>query len=251
MQNTLDPSRADIAIPGLYNPSTDKGKEKLTEHDISTLDAHAANARWVDRGFDTYASRVQILSTPFPEPSKPILEGFNPAPIGIGTMLEGFDSAQVGNPPLEGFDRYNGPDMSILTREEMNIELKFKEGMDIRDFSRKVKALQDLAERGKLSKASAPIVRDRRVTDAYRNSLIERAYKMHGHDLEKFASLKARIERMDVDHIQELQLNGSDAASNLGMLDRSVNRSFGSQINHQLKRAKPGEKITKVTIKES
>ena len=36
----------------------------------------------------------------------------------------------------------------------------------------------------------------------------------------------------DVDHIIDLQLGGADGVNNMTGLDRSVNRSLGSQINH-------------------
>ncbi|CDX21207.1 conserved hypothetical protein [Mesorhizobium plurifarium] len=52
----------------------------------------------------------------------------------------------------------------------------------------------------------------------------------------------------DVDHIQDLQLNGSEDLSNLDALDRSVNRSFGIQIKHKIKNLPHGTKINKVTI---
>lgn len=39
----------------------------------------------------------------------------------------------------------------------------------------------------------------------------------------------------DVDHIQELQLGGRNALDNAMPLDKSVNRSVGSQIKHQIK----------------
>ncbi|MFC3324257.1 hypothetical protein [Mesorhizobium cantuariense] len=52
----------------------------------------------------------------------------------------------------------------------------------------------------------------------------------------------------DVDHIRDLQLNGSEELSNLAALDRSVNRSFGPQIRHRIKDLPHGARINKVTI---
>ncbi|WP_137935472.1 hypothetical protein [Mesorhizobium comanense] len=52
----------------------------------------------------------------------------------------------------------------------------------------------------------------------------------------------------DVDHIQDLQLNGSEEISNLDRLDRSVNRSFGAQIKNSVKSLPHGTKINRVTI---
>lgn len=52
----------------------------------------------------------------------------------------------------------------------------------------------------------------------------------------------------DVDHILDLQLDGSQELSNLAALDRSVNRSFGPQIRHRIKDLPHGTRINKVTI---
>ncbi|BAV46408.1 Uncharacterized protein MLTONO_1505 [Mesorhizobium loti] len=52
----------------------------------------------------------------------------------------------------------------------------------------------------------------------------------------------------DVDHVRDLQLNGSEELSNLAALDRSVNRSFGPQIKNRIKNLPHGAKINKVTI---
>jgi RHS repeat-associated protein len=52
----------------------------------------------------------------------------------------------------------------------------------------------------------------------------------------------------DVDHKTDLQLSGQDVTSNMAPLDSSVNRSLGSQINHQIKDLPEGTKVCGVTI---
>jgi hypothetical protein len=52
----------------------------------------------------------------------------------------------------------------------------------------------------------------------------------------------------DVDHKTDLQLGGRDSPENMWGLDGSVNRSLGSQNQHQTKGALPGTKICGVTI---
>jgi len=52
----------------------------------------------------------------------------------------------------------------------------------------------------------------------------------------------------DADHIIDLQLGGSDNAANLWGLDKSVNRSLGSQINHQIKNLPEGTVIRNVNV---
>ena len=56
--------------------------------------------------------------------------------------------------------------------------------------------------------------------------------------------------RHDVDHKQDLQLGGKDDAKNMWKLDKSVNRSFGKQINNQIKDLKHGTPIGKVILKK-
>ena len=54
---------------------------------------------------------------------------------------------------------------------------------------------------------------------------------------------------MDVDHLHELQLGGSDHQAMLTMLEKKVNRSIGSQVRHQVKDLPMGTKIDKIDIK--
>lgn len=54
------------------------------------------------------------------------------------------------------------------------------------------------------------------------------------------------LSKYDVDHIIDLQLGGADDISNMWFLDRSVNRSMGSQINYLIKDLPPGTKIGSV-----
>ncbi|MFZ6815820.1 hypothetical protein ACO0K3_15235 [Undibacterium sp. Rencai35W] len=52
----------------------------------------------------------------------------------------------------------------------------------------------------------------------------------------------------DVDHKLDKQLGSGNELSNLGPLDSSVNRSFGSQIGNQLRNAPYGTIVTAVTL---
>lgn len=126
--------------------------------------------------------------------------------------------------------------------------MTYETRLPARDFFPKARSLQDLAERGKLSKGHS-MVRGSEVR-SYRRSLIQSAKnKWEITDPNKFKSITNRIKNMDVDHMHELQLNGLDVRGNLSMLDKSVNRSIGAQIQKQLKDLPVGTKITGVTIK--
>ena len=52
----------------------------------------------------------------------------------------------------------------------------------------------------------------------------------------------------DVDHIRELQLGGTNANTNLQALDASVNRSFGRQIQAQIKNLPEGTMVNRVVL---
>ncbi|PLX30238.1 MAG: hypothetical protein C0582_01640 [Alphaproteobacteria bacterium] len=120
-----------------------------------------------------------------------------------------------------------------------------KTGADPRDFSRKARALQDLAQRGKLYKSEAPL---RSIdTREYRKNILAQAKKQHLPD-DRYAKLENLLEKMDVDHLHELQLGGIDHTSAMWMLDKGVNRSIGAQIMHQLKDLPVGTYITKLTF---
>ena len=114
------------------------------------------------------------------------------------------------------------------------IKLKYKKSWtqaqrDAADM--KVKQLNDLAAQGKLQK-----------TTGYTRSSNLRA---------RFKALKgdgAITSKQDVDHIHELQLGGKDVDSNLQALDRSVNRSVGAQIKHQIKGHRTGTGYGGVSI---
>jgi hypothetical protein len=54
----------------------------------------------------------------------------------------------------------------------------------------------------------------------------------------------------DIDHKQDLQLNGKDVLENMEPLDASVNRSLGKQINNQIMDLPDGTKVGPFSIEE-
>ncbi|OJH42805.1 hypothetical protein [Cystobacter ferrugineus] len=54
----------------------------------------------------------------------------------------------------------------------------------------------------------------------------------------------------DVDHMHDLQLGGADEVLNMNPLDKSVNRSLGSQIHHQIKNLPEGTRVGKISISD-
>jgi RHS repeat-associated protein len=135
-----------------------------------------------------------------------------------------------------------------LPDDPATITLRYQEGWDKREFSRKARALQDLAERGKLYKAENPVERAE-LGRAYKQRLIAAAWDKFGKtDREKFNWLRAKILAMQVDHQHDLQLLGVDAETNLWLLEGKVNEGLGQQVWQQIKKLKTKTPIAKVII---
>lgn len=62
------------------------------------------------------------------------------------------------------------------------------------------------------------------------------------------AAGKSKPAGVDIDHIQDKQLGGTNALANLSPLDSSVNRSFGAQIASQLRNHPIGTTVTAVGL---
>jgi len=72
---------------------------------------------------------------------------------------------------------------------------------------------------------------------------------MWGKGSERMNKVEALLDRMEADHVHELQLGGADMISALRMLDKSINRSIGAQIMQQIKNLPNGTRITDIIIK--
>ena len=134
------------------------------------------------------------------------------------------------------------------------ISLQYKSFMPRNEFIKKATALQELGEQWQLVKASNPVARDRSVTKGYRRDLIRRIWAQYHDSNPDFAnSLIDRIrnpDRMQPDHIWELQLGGPDTATNLRFLDSDTNRDIGfRQIWPQIRDLQVGTRV-RVRIEE-
>ncbi|HEY9368647.1 DNRLRE domain-containing protein [Streptomyces sp.] len=113
----------------------------------------------------------------------------------------------------------------------VEVTVKYQQGMSKFEFAKKAAALQKLSDQGKLFKAPNPVKRNKQLTKNYKGDLIKRVYDQYGSTNPAFADkLKDRIlNRMDPDHVHELQLGGPDVTGNLKMLDRYTNWHIGTQ----------------------
>jgi filamentous hemagglutinin len=140
--------------------------------------------------------------------------------------------------------------LDLVKPKGVALTLEFKEGMNMRDFNRKAKALQDLAERGKLFKAPNPVQRNPQVTAAYRARIKKQAAKQwKDSDPQKYQKIKEKIANKQADHMQDLQVRGLDHSSNLCLLDANVNQLLGSQLRQQLRKLPDNTPISNIIIK--
>lgn len=125
-----------------------------------------------------------------------------------------------------------------------------------KDLDAKIRALRQASERGELKKTKPK--RDPSRTRAYRRSMEKkyRAVVQKGKEMvkagnEEKGKAKAaegrralvRLKGQDVDHPVELQLGGLDKTSLMRMLDKTINRIFGSRIYKAMVGLKRGTRI--------
>ncbi|MCM0675854.1 hypothetical protein NCC78_14320 [Micromonospora phytophila] len=152
--------------------------------------------------------------------------------------------------------------------------LKNRPDFDKRDFDRKAKDLARLGQEGRLKKASPdrdsnkvhdPATGKRRTrTNIYRDRMIRNLtkdgrltqdkgtpetnkYLANKNVVERLYAgkgpIRARGDGLDPDHIQELQLDGTDTYDNLRPMDAWTNRQLGSDISVALRDVPEGTPV--------
>jgi RHS repeat-associated protein len=151
---------------------------------------------------------------------------YAPNPTGWIDPL-GLMTARVD--PPEGCDCDDDGEIDTYADDSVDLDLKYKD-----NWTNEQRAAAD-------SKAEALTNADTQVT---------RDYERGGSTQREYRSDNNLDSSEDADHIIELQLGGSDTADNMQGLDKSVNRSFGSQIKNQIKDLDDGTPIGRVTISD-
>ncbi len=115
--------------------------------------------------------------------------------------------------------------------------------MNLRDFDRKVKKLQDLSDANLLQKTKP--IRDPQVTKQYRKDAIKKIIEIYyPRDKELAKKLIDKVKYdMDPDHRWDLGLNREDIRSNLQFMDQFTNRRIGGLLGVQLKDAPYGSRV--------
>ncbi|GGQ72224.1 endonuclease [Couchioplanes azureus] len=158
--------------------------------------------------------------------------------------------ASVNDVARAGRARVTGPDPAI---EPVTVTVVRKPKMPKTEFRRKMGALHELGEEGKLYKATNPVERDPSVTKEYRQDMIDRIYAQYHERNPDFSDkLIDRVTRvMQPDHVWELQLGGPDHRSNLKFLHGPTNEDIGMrQIRPQIAKLQDGTPIRIEVIDE-
>lgn len=110
----------------------------------------------------------------------------------------------------------------------------------LRAFYKKIQALtlrlEETAGKVPLTKTVVSKAERAALTRAYRKQMEDTIKKTYGHNPVFAEKLLQRLKTMDVDHILDLCLGGENSFKNLQLLNASINRSFGSQMQHALKK---------------
>jgi hypothetical protein len=117
----------------------------------------------------------------------------------------------------------------------------------IRDTERMLRDRNRFAERGE-ARVTHGVQGDPRVRMEYRTSRSERGERFYADNPEMLQRFRGRVSRSDVDHRLDLQLGGQDIRSNMVFRESGVNRSFGSQTQHQTQGLTEGTRIRRFTL---
>jgi hypothetical protein len=108
---------------------------------------------------------------------------------------------------------------------------------------RKARDLRREAEQGIARKTTQPRdTRGRTAREEFRRE-VERGIDRFHSDPEARELLRGELRLRDIDHRLDRQLGGSDIRSNFRTLDRSVNRSAGRQVQHQMRDWPEGTRV--------
>ncbi len=146
-----------------------------------------------------------------------------PAPKPAKDMTQGDLTKITSKPPV--------------TKEGIQLEIKYKDGMNKKDFDRKVTGLQKGVQDGKFESIVPTKISDaerRKITRDYRKTVIEKVNGIYKDNPEAKSNALSRLKQSDIDHTIDLQLGGQNNMSNLRALDKIVNRSVGTQVQKQM-----------------
>ncbi|MBZ9617878.1 RHS repeat-associated core domain-containing protein [Clostridium estertheticum] len=121
---------------------------------------------------------------------------------------------------------------------KLKYEKTFKWGTDIKEmdidyFNNKAEKLKELSDNNQLSKTKSK--RNQSITRSYKEYMKEDSVQKYKDNPTELKKAIKRVNKMDPDHIWELQLGGPDEWKNLKMAEMYTNRKIGINISAQLR----------------
>ncbi|MGW4693991.1 hypothetical protein ACWEO1_16550 [Kitasatospora cineracea] len=141
---------------------------------------------------------------------------------------------------------HHGPNPALKPH---TITLEWKHGMPRLEFLQKAMALQRLGKQGKLFNAPK-VDRADGMTQRYKSALVKVLHDNHKGSPD-YKAIMDRVEAMQADHVNELQLGGLDSWKNLRMLHGPTNWDVGTQqiTNDLVKHKVPVGTPIKIKVK--
>jgi hypothetical protein len=167
---------------------------------------------------------------------------------GSGRMRD--RSRRRARPPARGcsrraVDHTKGftEDLPAPTKNEdgsWTINLRDHEGWKSADFDLKANHLKQFGEDGELTRNTND--RDPKNTAEWRREK-EREIFWDAKDQNDLDTRIAELDSQQIDHAQDLQLNGNDVKDNMWGIDSATNHGMGLQINSQLSQVPEGATV--------
>ena len=132
--------------------------------------------------------------------------------------------------------------------EGLTLRAEFKEGMDLKEFNRKINRVENAINDGRATSNIPHNISDaerRSLTRKYRRDLKNRIDSFYANDSVARENALKRLRNSDIDHMLDLQLDGQNVRYNLKTLDSKVNQELGRQFSTQLPR---GEQVPIIRI---
>jgi RHS repeat-associated protein len=127
--------------------------------------------------------------------------------------------------------------LSEAPNDGVTLTAKFKDGMNPKEFDRKVNRVRNKIEDGDaFTNIPHNVTNAERsaLTRKYRKDTIKRINSSYKDNPQSRENALKRLRNSDIDHIQDLQAGGQNVRKNLKSLDSGVNQELGRQFSRQI-----------------
>lgn len=138
----------------------------------------------------------------------------------------------------------------LVPNEGVTLTAKFKDGLDPKEFDRKVNRVRNKIDNGEaFTNIPHNVTNAERsaLTRKYRKDVIKRINSLYKNNPQARENALKRLRNSDIDHIQDLQAGGQNVRKNLKALDSQVNQELGRQFSRQIPKD-VNKPITKIEV---